>query len=67
MLYKPWPFKQNYLATVFKVMQFGFEIFQSVLSLNCKIIEVYIRGIDVYITYYSLKYYKEKTASGVSF
>ena len=48
-------------------MQFGFEIFQSVLSLNCKIIEVYIRGIDVYITYYSLKYYKEKTASAVSF
>ena len=34
---KLWPFKQNYLATVFKIIQYGFEIFQTVLSLNCKI------------------------------
>ena len=26
------PFKQNYLATVFKVIQFDFEIFQTVLA-----------------------------------
>ena len=36
--YKLWPFKQNYLATVFfKVTPYGYEIFQTVLSLNCKI------------------------------
>ena len=36
------PFKQNHLATVFfKVMQYGYEIFQTALSLNCKIIWCY--------------------------
>ena len=29
---KLWPFKQNYLATVFKVIQYGFGIFQTVKS-----------------------------------
>ena len=33
-------FKQNYLATVFKVIQYGFEIFQTVLSLSCKLIQL---------------------------
>ena len=33
-------FQANYLSTVFKVVQYGFEIFQTVLSLNCKIIEL---------------------------
>ena len=36
--YKLWPFKQNYLAAVFEDIQYGFEIFQIVLSLNCKTI-----------------------------
>ena len=36
--YKRSPFKHNYLATVFKVKQYGFEIFRTVLSQNCKII-----------------------------
>ena len=35
---KLWPFKQNYLVTVFTVIQCGFENFQTVLSLNWKII-----------------------------
>ena len=30
------PFKQNYLATVFKVIQFDFEIFQTVLAWTAK-------------------------------
>ena len=30
------PFKQSYLATVFKVIQYGFEIFQTVLSRKWK-------------------------------
>ena len=38
--YKRSPFKHNYLATVFKVKQYGFEIFRTVLSLNCKIIQL---------------------------
>ena len=29
---------KNYLATVFKVIQYGFEISQTVLSLNWKVI-----------------------------
>ena len=38
LCYKLRPFKKNYQASVFKVMQYGFEIFQTVLSLDCKII-----------------------------
>ena len=37
--FKLWPLKSNYQANVFfKVIQHGYEIFQTVLSLNCKII-----------------------------
>ena len=36
--YRLWPFKWNYLAIYFKIIQFSFEIFQTVLSLKCKII-----------------------------
>ena len=40
-------FQANYLATVFKVVQYGFEIFQTVLSLNCKIIELKILNLVI--------------------
>ena len=33
-------FKQNYLATDFKVIQYGFEIFQTAFSLNYKIMKL---------------------------
>ena len=37
--FKLWPLTSNYQANVFfKVIQHGYEIFQTVLSLNCKII-----------------------------
>ena len=36
---KPMTFMQNYQASVFwKVIQYGYEIFQTVLSLNYKIL-----------------------------
>ena len=33
-------FKQNYSATDFKVIQYGFEIFQTAFSLNYKIMKL---------------------------
>ena len=33
-------FKQNYLATGFKVIHYGFEIFQTAFSLNYKIMKL---------------------------
>ena len=33
-----WPLESNYLANVFFKVEYGYEIFKTILSLNCKII-----------------------------